>query len=322
MEILLSCVSHNDAAWVRRVQDLVRSVRWFGGSVSGARFIANFVGEVPREVESGLRDLGADVRVVEPISPRFPHLNKLRMLELDEAARFDVLVALDCDMVIVDDFADRVPEASVGAKPVDYDPFTDHEWRRIYETADLDPPPKILRATSSGEPVGLYFNSGVVTVPRALCGDLHREWHDRASAMGAAYQRERHAIGELYLEQSALGVAIQHAGLPWVPLPVAMNFPCHMPVHLSALESSPPPAILHYHDRVDRRGFLERPACAAAAPAADQFNRRRAEHLGLPYEELRRRPVLGRMWRSARGRTRRVWRRRHRIRTLVGARRR
>ena len=282
--------------WLRRVRDLVLSVRWFGGAYGDSRFVANFVGaEPPADYLAELGELGAEVRVVESVDTRFPLINKLRMLELDQETDFDVLVGLDCDLVVVDDFSAAVPASSIGAKPADYDLFSDREWRRLYETAGLRPPPKALRATSSGAAIGPYFNTGVVTVPKELCGELRRHWGDRHRELMALLARDPHSIRpdlHAYVwDQVAFALALATARLPWAALPVGMNFPCKVPVHRSALLDSPKPMILHHHGRVEQDGFLRRPRSPAAIDAAKRFNAVRAERLALPYAGLRRKPA-------------------------------
>jgi hypothetical protein len=320
MNPLLSCVAENDAAWFRRVQNLVLSLRWFGGSLSEARFIAHFVGDAAPEYRRALGDLGAEVRVVERVDSRLPLTNKLRMLELHGEVGFDVLVALDCDVVVVDDFAAQLSASGIGAKPVDYDLFSEREWQRLYGTVGLSPPGKTLRATSSGKQVGPYFNTGVLTVPRALCGEVRRRWGECHSRLVAQLQRDPDTVRRdlaIYQEQVALALAIAGGPLPWVALPVGMNFPCHVPVHPSALSASPSPAILHYHDLIDADGFLLRPKCSVAADPAHRFNSRRAEHLSLAYSRLRSPPAWESIRTSAGDRLRRIAGRRHRIRAQL-----
>ena len=128
--VLFSCVA-GAARWIPRVEDLVFSVRRFGGSCSDAPFVVNFVGEIPDRAGRVLADLGADARTVEPI-PGQPTANKLRMLDLHRSAEFEVLVALDCDTVVVADPRPQIPSSAIGAKPADSDPFTHRDWRRLY----------------------------------------------------------------------------------------------------------------------------------------------------------------------------------------------
>ena len=59
-----------------------------------------------------------------------------------------------------------------------------------------------------------------------------------------------------HCHQSALCLALAETGLPFRPLPLALN----LPVHLTHLAPPPTllrtdPAIIHYHDRVDGHGI-------------------------------------------------------------------
>src|SRR5688500_13752400 len=101
--VLFSCVSENGEPWFHKVYNLVLSLRLFGGSLAEARVVVNFVGDVDADYADRLNALGADVRIVERFDPRSPYLNKLRMLELAAEYEFDVLVALDCDVLIAGD---------------------------------------------------------------------------------------------------------------------------------------------------------------------------------------------------------------------------
>ncbi len=53
------------------------------------------------------------------------------MLDLHQSFDFDVLVALDCDTVVVGDPAPHIPGSAIGAKPVDHDPLSQGDWRRL-----------------------------------------------------------------------------------------------------------------------------------------------------------------------------------------------
>jgi hypothetical protein len=250
--------------------------------------VVNFVGEPDPAVVRRLEGHGAEIRVVEPMHGN-GMANKLRMLELDRGRSFDVLVALDCDVVVVDDFSDALQADEIRAKPVDFERFGDRDWARLYALVGLDAPVKEMQATSSGRRIPPYFNSGVVTVPHALCERLEREWSDCYALIAGAIERDRDWLPRhvhWLAEQSALSLAIVRAGLPYGALPLRLNFPTHVPVHASAGDDVEP-AILHYHGELDADGFLLKPRSPLAIDAAERFNSRRAEVLGIPYAGLR-----------------------------------
>lgn len=319
MKLQISCVSENTPGWFSRVQNLVLSIRRFDGSLNDALINVDFIGGVSAPFERYLQELGVAVRVVEPISGTTGPANKLRMFELDDDADFDVLVALDCDVVVVDDFVDRLPRTSIGMKPADYHPFSGRDWRRLYGMAGLTPPEASVIATSSGEPMPPYFNSGVITVPRPLCSSLCDLWRESYQRLTDWLRQDPHLIPRhlhYFGDQLALSLAIAASELPYTALPVGMNFPTHTPIQPSALEDDARLSILHYHDEIDERGFLLRPRSDEAVESADAFNEFRAEQLSLPYGGLRSRTGLER-FHATMHEPRRILARRHRARTWM-----
>ena len=219
-----------------------------------------------------------------------------------------MLVALDCDTVVVADPAPHVPRSAIGAKPsFDYDPLAPADWRRIYRAMGVAPSPLKIRATSTGMESSLCFDSGVLTVPRPFCEQLQHEWIGAHSQVAAVLGRDSHLIPRhlhFFTDQVSLALCTACSSLRFRPLPVTMNFPTHVPVHLSALPEDPCPVILHYHDAVDDRGLLYRPRSTVAVDRANAFNLALAAQLGVPYSGLCTRPLLSRL---AQGTADRVW---------------
>jgi hypothetical protein len=318
--ILFTCLSESDPDWFPRVQSLVLSLRWFGGSCKAAPFVVNYVDRVPPEAASALSEMGAATRCVAPLRDRGPQ-NKLRMLDLHESFDFDVLVALDCDTVVVGDPAHHIPPSAIGAKPADYDLLTRRDWQRLYRALDITASEPSMRATSSGREIQPCFNSGVLTVPRPLCEQFRHEWLSAHSQVADALGSDSHLIPRhlhFFADQFSLAVCLGRTSLGFAPLPVTMNFPTHVPVHGSSLSAGAQPVILHYHDAVDDRGFLYRPRSPVAADQADAFNRARASGLDIGYSGLQTRPLLARL---AQGTADRFWlmlASRQRLRSMLG----
>lgn len=305
MRTLVSCVTEPRPAWLDRVEALALSLRAFGGSLAQAPLVVNVVGGIDGDRSARLEELGARVRVVEPVDERHPHTNKLRMLELHRELDFDVLLALDCDIVVAGDPGHGRTD-SVGVKPADVDPLAGRHWRRLFRALGIEPSGKPVVASTSGRSMYPYFNSGVLLVPRSLCGELERAWPARSAELSGLLQREPFLIpppAHFYVDQLALSVAL--GDLPWHALPVGFNFPTHLPVSRTVLAASPPPALLHYHGELDGAGFLLRPRCAAAAEAVERVNAARAQALGLSYERAGSRPRLARIRLAT---ERRLWR--------------
>ncbi len=298
-KFLFSCLSENDPRWLSSVQGLVLSLRQFGGSCKTARFVVNYVDRVPAEAEAALSELGAETRSVPPLGDRGPQ-NKLRMLDLHESFDFDLLVALDCDTVVVGDPSPRIPSTAIGAKPVDHDLLSHADWRRLCR-ALAGPAPGSGSGVPAARPeIPRCFNSGVLTVPRAFCEKFQDEWLSAHRWVTEALGGDSRLIPRhlhFFADQLSLAFCLARSGLGVEPLPLAMNFPTHMPVDCTELCEDSPPLILHYHDAADERGFLYRPRSAGGAAQVEAFNLARAASLGPLYPGLRGKPLLSRLGR-------------------------
>jgi hypothetical protein len=208
-------------------------------------------------------------------------------------------------VVVLGDPLPWVALDTIGAKPADFDRFTEQEWSAVFAALGIRKPERTLTATATGQRIYPYFNSGVVTVPRDRCAALQQGWMRTYSELATALTRDPGMIREQWqwlAEQAALSLTILRDELPWRPLPAAMNFPSH--VRVPAAEASDSPIVVHYHGDRDERGFLLASETSAVNPAIDRFNRRRAEVLSMPYGGLARRPPLERLKRNV---SRRFW---------------
>jgi hypothetical protein len=305
--VLFSVVAENRPGFAAMVHNLAISIRSFAGELASAPIVANFVDSASPALTRGLRELDVEINVVARVPGGNPLANKLRMLELHRDHEFDVLIALDCDVVVLGDPQPWVRPDVIAAKPADFDRFSEQEWSSVFSALGIRKPERSLTATATGQRIYPYFNSGVVFVPHGRCAELHQGWARTYSELTAALAADPKLIRPQWqwlAEQAALSLTILRDELPWQPLPTALNFPSH--VKLPDGEATDAPIVVHYHGERDERGFLLAAETAALNPAVDRFNRRRAVVLSTPYPGLTRRPALERLRRNV---SRRVWER-------------
>jgi hypothetical protein len=285
--VLFSCVAENEPSWFRKVHNLVLSIRSFGGSLAEAPVVVNFVDDVAPEYADALEDLGASVRIVTPVDAEHRYANKLRMLELAHEFDFDLLAALDCDVIVVDDIAEFLVDGSLRGKPADCDFLSDGQWRRIFATLSLPVPDREWVTTTFGQRTYPYLNSGVLLVPRDICADLYSRWAGYVFGLDRVYATHQDiGLRRKYNDQIALTCAVVAGGFPIQPLPVSMNFPTHIDVHPAFLQRLSRIHLIHYHRGLDRQGFIHGTKYPAVNTSLDRFNRRRAEALNLLYRGL------------------------------------
>lgn len=283
---LFSCVGENRFDWFPKMENLVLSIRRFGGPLSQAPVVVNVVGGVEPALADALERLDAEVRIVSTVDPRRLTANKLRMLELAEDHEFDVLVMLDCDMVVKGDFAGEVRPGALRAVPAGRDILDDATWRRLFSLREVPLPPRTCVTSVTGQRTYPYFNSGVLFVPREVCGRLHDHWSAHLKWIldtGVAQL----GLDRLRKDQIPLAVALASAGLAVEPLPVNLNLSV-TPARFARpyRHQWGPPFILHYHRLIDEHGFLRASPNGRINPHLDEFNRVRARHVGLPYGGL------------------------------------
>jgi hypothetical protein len=284
LKLQVTCLGENSPNWFTGIQNLALSVRRFEGPLGEARMIAHFIGDAdPRFVEE-LARLDVVTRVVEPMSGGGP-ANKLRMFEPEPADEFDLLVALDCDVVVSRDFGSLLDDAAIGVKTVDFDRLKQRDWRKLCAAADLDGRPENeLYATTTGRTTPPYFNSGVITVPRELCRPLGAAWMQSYKWLRARLAEDPHLLPRhlhWFGEQISLALAIRAGDLPWRELPAGMNFPTHVGNRAGESPEGTAPYVLHYHGEIDAEGFLIPPSPGPARVQIEEFNRERAAYLGL-----------------------------------------
>ena len=293
--VLFSFVGENRPDWFPKMENLVLSIRRFGGPLSEAAVVANVVGGVDPALADALARLDAEVRIVSTVDSRRLTANKLRMLELAEDRDFDVLVMLDCDMIVKGDFSEEVGPGRLRAVPAGRDLLDDTTWRRLFALREVPLPARTCVTAVTGQRTYPYFNSGALFVPRHLCAPLHEHWlgHLRWILDTGVTQL---GLDRLRKDQIPLAVALASAGLEVEPLPVNLNLSV-TPARFARpyRHQWGPPFILHYHRLIEERGFLRASPNARINPHLEEFNRARARSLGLPYSGLEPVPLARRV---------------------------
>lgn len=283
--VLFSCVSENKPEWFDRVINLALSVRTFGGPLADAPVVVNFVGGADSAMRRILADLGAEVRVVERFDARTPYANKLRMLEMVEDHNFDILLALDCDVIVVGDVTPYLSTTHVAAKPADRDRLTDQQWDALFGALGVPLPKKSVVATSSGTPMRPYFNSGVVVVPAAQCRRLLASWTGSLDDTLLLLDRRPELVPtqwHIHSDQFSLAATLLRDHFPTLPLPLSMNFPTHIGSKPELVAAAGSPVILHYHKDMNSEGLIMRSRAEVANGLIARFNAARANHFQLP----------------------------------------
>jgi hypothetical protein len=199
-----------------------------------------------------------------------------------------ILVALDCDIAVIDDFSSGLSHSAVCGVPASVSPLRPNEWLALLSLLDLRPDNRNLKTINTLEELPVpYLNSGVLFIPAKYGEALTDRW--------------RHYIGRLltlrttlnwpdgiwfYLDQIALTCALLAAGLPVEVLDVTYNFPTNVLVQENAIHGNTDIRVLHYHRKLRSSGALLPAQTPLADRAIQRFNCALSRHINEKRELL------------------------------------
>lgn len=296
---LLGLVGENLPEWHTMMENLVLSVRHFGGSLAEMPIAVNVVGDADPAFVRSMDRWRATVRVVDPMDPETPRSikNKLRVFELAATEDFDVLLALDCDAIVMGDLASVMSTTAVRAVPAIQNQLSEESWERVYDHLGLPRPEQRMVMAITGQRTYPYVNGGVLFVPRQACLPLLDRWQwARDKILELEAEEPGFLCGRTFSDQYSLPAAVAAAGFDIDLLPVNYNLRTQTTRYAAEYDGQwGPPCIYHYHGEIDAAGFLRWAPRPEIRPFLDEFNRRRAEALRLPYVGLAQPPVAKRV---------------------------
>ncbi len=252
------------------------ALRWFAclTVAAGVRpndLVVHVVGRDEFDVLSHLQGQGVTVRPVERFDRRSPHCNKISgAVQLAKEGIDGMAVLCDTDLAVLDDPRRLdLPTNSIAAKPVDAPVPPLEVVLRIFEAAGLTPPPTVdLPWGPDDRTVVGNSNGGLYLVPGTLLPPLSTAW-----GHWARWLLDRsHLLHDwsVYVDQVAMALALQAEGIDTKALGARWNTPTHDPSRIPA--GAEEPAIIHYHQEVDRTGLLLRTSNEAINRRIDTAN--------------------------------------------------
>lgn len=273
--VVFGCVAGHSPKYLFRALYLLRSIRWFGGTLSDADVMICVADDIHSILVSDylteFERLGALIRIVPPFNPGYPHSNKLRFFEQAEITEYDIAVLLDCDTILVQDPTPHLSHENFRAKIADLPTVSLQTFARLCDHFGLAMPEPTFRTTFDNVPTIWYCNSGVLVFPVHLIPRLVPIWCEYSRKLQARIE----LLGPSHFNvgQASLALAYLTNPIPFEALNVNMNFPLHLTHHQTPPEiANGDPVILHYHDCVDDAGYLLPSPYLGANARINQFN--------------------------------------------------
>ncbi|MDO8490180.1 MAG: hypothetical protein Q7S47_02065 [bacterium] len=255
-QICIVCVAENTPQFHTEVFWLFKSISIFGGRLNQAKKIACFVNAVDAEVERSLSFIGVEIRIVSPLDDRLPLMNKIRML--DEVGDCDVLIGLDCDIVVLRDFSKMVSVRNFRAAATGFDTYSLKEWELIYGHFKIKLPRQRVTTACTAVSQVPYFNSGVIMIPKRFQVQIRDAWKYYAAELLTLCDSVPFlASNKFYAEQTGLSIALSSKLIPVSILPIEMNFHTNASIHPQFSPQKMTPYIIHHHHRLNSSGLFD-----------------------------------------------------------------
>src|SRR4030088_1780807 len=100
-QIVIGCVTEDNPKYLGQALRLVQSIRWFGGELARARIVVCAVERLDAGARWALERLGAEIRIVPRFDLRNPSANRLQLFDQIWNGSEQMLLALDCDTIVV-----------------------------------------------------------------------------------------------------------------------------------------------------------------------------------------------------------------------------
>lgn len=263
MSRVYSAVVDPKSEFILQAHRLVWSLRTLA-QVPAEQIVMHIAGSLDGAARASLERL--DVELIEvPPYPNHPWCNKLQQLTPLANRKFDEVVLLDCDMVVL-----RPPkeaENAILAKPVDFSNPPIELLEALFKEAGLVL--KRTRTTFGGEVTAwANANGGLYVIPNSCFTTLSRAWGYWASwCLG-----RKEAFGDYWkhIDQVSFAMAVCSEGLAFDELEAEFNFPTHKAIPTS-FDCNP--AVIHYHRAVDaHQNLLHVPGLPQVNATIDQVN--------------------------------------------------
>jgi 2-polyprenyl-3-methyl-5-hydroxy-6-metoxy-1,4-benzoquinol methylase len=238
----------------------LEALRWFGclteaAGVDPHDLVVHVVGGASSDALEFVQAKGTALHPIDRFDQRSPHCNKISgALRLSEDHPEGLVALCDTDIAVLEDPRRlAVPPGSIAGKTVDAPLPPLDVIVRIFDAAGVAVPSTVALPWGPDQwTVSGNNNGGLYLVPGPLLPRVAEAW-----ATWASWLLDRAELLEewsIYVDQVAMALGLASEAIGSHPLEVRWNTPTH---DLTRIPTDPPvPAVLHYHQEVDRMGRL------------------------------------------------------------------
>jgi len=227
-------------------------------NLSNAKKITCFTEEPDKSIKTILDEIDVQIKIVTVLDTRQPFANKIRILEEGLKEDVDVIVMLDTDIIVANDFSKFLSTEKILIKPEDRNVFSISDWQLLFDFFQIELPKKRFFPSCDDEKTIPYFNGGVIIIPKIYGKRLLKKWIYYLNELLEKKQNIPSVFSKnlRFFDQIAFTLALSDSNLPYDPLPLSMNYPFSGRVSERENPDDLNPYIIHHHHCILENGHI------------------------------------------------------------------
>ena len=256
--VIIACQGSPTEKFLLQMENLFKSLELNGGSLKQAKRLAVFSEPIESKKTLNLNKLNVRIKISKDLVPDYLFSNKIRMLELGEYNDdYDFLVALDTDILINRDFSNFLKNGGLSASFVRSSKNSMQQWNKIFKYFGLELSTKKNFSSITKVEIPPLFNSGVLIIPQKYTSLLYTKWKKYVLKLIKSYNEiEDNFEPRRFIDQIGLSLAIIEGKIPYISLPIEMNFPTRPRKNPDFFPTDTEPYLFHYHNWYKKDGNL------------------------------------------------------------------
>ena len=213
--------------------------------------------KIPEENEQLFYDLGVEIVYNPILIPELKYFNKYQIFKLVDSYDFDIMINLDTDIVISEDFSNDISFDKFQAAVDIIDPLEIDNWKKLFSYFNISFPKVNQTSFRTMKKTIPYFTSGFMIIPKPYLSQLYTHFESIYNKLDDFFSNHSQIDHySWFKDQIALTLAVQKSLIPYSVLSPSMNFHTHTELHKESNPEQIHPKVIHYHHRLTSKNNI------------------------------------------------------------------
>ena len=252
MKVVYSCVVDKSYKFQYQGWLWVNSLI-MNGQVEPQNIYMHCIKGIDEEFKKLCASLSVNVLGIEPFGDG-KYCNKIAQMFTSQFQKADMVVLMDTDTFLVENFEKYLNPNLICAKPTDAPNPPINVFEKIFNLSGIKKSLGDMKVSiEDSYTYGANFNGGLYCIPVKYLDAMRDSWSKWANwLLDHVRQTDRIEFPNIHIDQMSFCMAIHENEFPIQELDISFNFPFHI-----LTEAVREPYMLHYHWKIDATGLIE-----------------------------------------------------------------